>query len=136
MYDDNTNDPVFLSYVNSAVAYANATALFGSGLGAFQTTIQGQMNTFAPDGSTDPTVVAGYKAIYDTTVNKILTSPIGQIELLFANNADGAIRITAALQHPFSQGRIHITSSDPMDYPIIDPNYLNHPAGALSPPAC
>ena len=91
------------------------------------------MNTFAPDGSTDPTVIAGYKAIHDTTVNKILTSPVGQIELLFANNADGAIRITAALQHPFSQGRIYITSSNPMDYPIIDPNYLNHPAGTLFP---
>lgn len=113
----------------------NATALFGGGLGALQTSILGQVDNFAPDGSSDTTVVAGYKAIYDTTVNKILTSPVGQIELLFANNADGAIRITAALQHPFSQGRIYITSSNPMDYPTIDPNYLSHPAGMYLPAA-
>jgi choline dehydrogenase len=126
---------VFLSYVNSAVAYANSTALFGTGLGALQASILAQADGFNPDGSSDETVIAGYKAIYDTTVNKILTSPIGQIELLFANNADGSIRITAALQHPFSQGRIYITSSDPMDYPIIDPNYLSHPAGTFLPTA-
>lgn len=131
VYVDNTDeqsDPVFLSYVNSAVAYANSTALFGSGVGALQASIINQAADFNPDGSSDETVIAGYKAIYDTTVNTILTSPVAQIELLFANNADGSIRITVCLQHPFSQGRIYITSSNPMDYPTIDPNYLSHPA--------
>lgn len=129
--DDNgeQNDPVFLSYVNSAVAYVNATALFGSGLDAFQSSIIGQVNEFTPAASSEASVTAGYKAIYDTTVNKILTSPVGQIELLFANNDDGAIRITASLQRPYSQGQIYINSSNPIDYPVINPNYLTHPAG-------
>jgi hypothetical protein len=49
------------------------------------------------------------------------------------SDSNGDIGITAALQHPYSHGRIYINSSDPMDYPIIDPNYLANPAGKLSP---
>jgi choline dehydrogenase len=33
----------------------------------------------------------------------------------------------AVLEHPFSRGSVHITSSDPSAYPAIDPNYLAHP---------
>jgi len=40
----------------------------------------------------------------------------------------GSIAIQAALQHPFSQGRLYINSSSPFDYPVIDPQYLSHPA--------
>lgn len=127
------DDPVFLSYVNSAVAYVNATTFFGTGLGALQSSIVGQIDDFPPPGSSDATVMAGYKAIYETTVNTILTSPIGQLEMLLANNADGAIRITASLQHPYSQGQIYINSSNPVDYPVINPNYLAHPAGMCFP---
>lgn len=123
------NDPVFLSYVNSATGYVNATAIFGDGVKDFQTGILGQVEEFTPKASSDAGVIAGYKAIYATTANTILTSPIGQIELLLATNSAGAIRITAALQHPFSHGQIYINSSNPIDYPVIDPNYLAHPAG-------
>ncbi|KZW02210.1 putative glucose-methanol-choline oxidoreductase [Exidia glandulosa HHB12029] len=122
------NDPVFLSFVNSATGYVNATAIFGAGVSEFQNGINGQVDQFTPKASSGATVVAGYKSIYSVTANKILTSPIGQIELLLATNAAGAIRITAALQHPFSHGQIYINSSNPMDYPVIDPNYLAHPA--------
>ncbi len=31
------------------------------------------------------------------------------------------------LMHPFSRGSVHINSSDPTDYPVIDPNYLSNP---------
>ncbi|KIX08757.1 uncharacterized protein Z518_03414 [Rhinocladiella mackenziei CBS 650.93] len=121
------NDPVFLSYVNSAVAYANATVLFGAGAGDLQSQIMDQINNFVPTtGDTD--VIAGYKAIYSTTANDIVASPIGLVELLIGNDIDGAIRIGAALQHPFSHGQIYITSSNPLDYPVINPNYLTHPA--------
>ncbi|KAG8897170.1 hypothetical protein FRC01_011460 [Tulasnella sp. 417] len=34
--------------------------------------------------------------------------------------------LTAALQHPFSRGTVHITSSDPLTKPAIDPKYLSH----------
>lgn len=73
-------------------------------------------------------MIAGYKAIYNTTATTIFNSPVGQVELLLANNDYGDIAITAALQHPYSHGSITINSSNPMDYPVIDPNYLSHPA--------
>lgn len=34
--------------------------------------------------------------------------------------------IFSALEHPFSRGSVHITSSSALDYPAIDPNYLAH----------
>jgi hypothetical protein len=74
-------------------------------------------------------VVAGYKAIYNTTINTFFSSPIPQVELLIGNNLNGTINIGAAIQHPFSHGQISINSSNPMDYPVINPNYLTHPAG-------
>jgi choline dehydrogenase len=121
-------DRTFLSYVNSAVAYVNATNLFGAGLGILQTQIQSQIDQYVPDTSTDQSVIAGYKAIYDVTANTILTSPIGQIELVMGLMTDGIIQIGANLQHPFSHGSITINSANPLDYPLVNPNYLSHPA--------
>lgn len=121
----------FLSYVNSAVAYINSTNIFGAGAEDFKNTILSQLDSSAAAAGTDETVVAGYKAIYETTVNKIFSSPVGQIELLIGNNLNGSINIGACIQHPFSHGQISINSSNPMDYPLINPNYLTHPAGKL-----
>ena len=55
--------------------------------------------------STDPTVVAGYKAIYNATV-QLMGTPVGQVELLLSltgatSSTDKIIAIQAALQHPF-----------------------------------
>ncbi|KAK4546473.1 hypothetical protein LTR36_002150 [Oleoguttula mirabilis] len=36
--------------------------------------------------------------------------------------------ILGVLEHPLSRGNVHINSSDPASYPIIDPHYLEHPA--------
>lgn len=82
--------------------------------------------------STDPTVIEGYKAIYNATAN-FLNSPAGQIEILLsltgtAQAGDRSVAIQAALQHPFSQGRIYITSANAFDPPVIDPNYFSHSA--------
>lgn len=131
MYEDedpSINDPAFLSYINSAVAYAGADILFGDQVAGLKGTIMGQMEQYTPDSSSDPSVVAGYEAIYSATANTILPSKLGLVELLAGNNVDGAIRIGAALQHPFSHGSITISSANPMDYPVIDPSYLKHPA--------
>lgn len=35
------------------------------------------------------------------------------------------ITLAAVLEHPFSRGSIHINSSDPAVYPLIDPKYLS-----------
>ena len=131
IYDDNgseSNDPAFLSYVNDAVAYVNSSALFGTGVDDLQSAIASQMSTYTPSSDYDATVSAGYKAIYNMTASSIIPSPIGLIELLIGNNVDGAIRIGATLQHPFSHGQITINSNDPIDYPVIDPAYLTHPS--------
>jgi choline dehydrogenase-like flavoprotein len=37
--------------------------------------------------------------------------------------------LSAVLQHPFSRGTVHITSSDPLVKPAVDPNYLSKPFG-------
>ena len=45
-------------------------------------------------------------------------------------NLEDTVSLGASIQHPFSQGRIYINSSNPMDYPTIDPTYLTNPADA------
>ncbi|KAJ9613110.1 hypothetical protein H2200_003051 [Cladophialophora chaetospira] len=122
------SEATFLSYVNSATAYVNASVLFGDGVGSLQSSINSEVDQYIPNTSTDSGVIDGFKAIYDTTANTILTSPIGLIELVIGLTTDGVIQIGANLQHPFSHGQISINSSNPLDYPVINPNYLNHPA--------
>lgn len=129
----------FLSFINSAIAYANSTDLFGL---AFPAQLQQELlanvsadaQTLVP--SNDDTVREGYKAIYTTTAEKLLTTQIGQVELLLsltgtANGGASSIAVQAAIQHPYSQGRIYINSSDPFTYPVIDPNYFSHPIDLL-----
>ncbi|CAI7583765.1 unnamed protein product [Penicillium crustosum] len=124
------NDSKFLTYIDSAVAYVNATAMYGSKVDEYESKFLASIDQYAPNTTYDDGVVTGYKAICNTT-SKIFETPTGQIELLFMNSdANGDIGITAALQHPFSHGRIYINSSNPMDFPVIDPNYLDNPADA------
>ncbi|KAF8521572.1 alcohol oxidase [Hysterangium stoloniferum] len=130
----------FLSFINSAIAYANSTDLFGLDFPAqfeqeILANLSANVGTLVP--SQDTTVLEGYKAIYATTAEKFMTSQVGQVELLLsltgtANGGDNSIAIQAALQHPFSHGRIYINTSDPFDYPVIDPQYFSHPADALT----
>ncbi|KGO75825.1 Glucose-methanol-choline oxidoreductase [Penicillium italicum] len=122
------NDPKFLTYIDSAVAYVNSTAMYGSKVNEYDSKFIASIDQYAPNTTYDAGVVTGYKAICNTT-SKIFNGSTGQIELLFMNSdANGDIGITAALQHPFSHGRIYINSSNPMDFPVIDPNYLGNPA--------
>ena len=83
--------------------------------------------------SQDPGVLEGYKALYLTNAQKFLVSPVGQVEfLLYATGASGGgqqtISVQFALQHPYSQGRLYITTNDTFDYPSLDPRVLSHPA--------
>ncbi|CAI7611644.1 unnamed protein product [Penicillium palitans] len=127
---EDKNNSKFLTYIDSAVAYVNATAMYGSKVDEYESKFLASIDQYAPNTTYDDGVVTGYKAISNTT-SKIFETPTGQIELLFMNSdANGDIGITAALQHPFSHGRIYINSSNPMDFPVIDPNYLDNPADA------
>ncbi|GAM40240.1 hypothetical protein TCE0_038f12428 [Talaromyces pinophilus] len=119
------NDTLYLSYIDSAIAYVNSTLMYGDNLGSLQKNITTQVDSYTLNTTYDAGVIAGYKAIANMTATTILESSIGQIELLFMNSdSNGDIGITAALQHPYSHGRIHINSSNPLDYPVIDPNYM------------
>jgi choline dehydrogenase len=116
--------------VNSGIAYVNGSRLF-NGDAAFTTFINGIDNsttasaTLAPTNSTAG--IAGYKAIYDATLQKIYPNS-GLIEILFSLNAGSQITVQAALQIPLSQGRQTLKSASVYDQPLIDPNYFSHPA--------
>ncbi|CAE6515263.1 unnamed protein product [Rhizoctonia solani] len=129
---ENGTSAPFLSFVNSAIAYANITDLFGDWAPTFQQQVRANMsdnvNALVPS---DPRVKAGYQAVYEATTEKILMSQAGQVELLFSltgsSQGSDTIAIQAALQHPFSQGHLYINSTDPFDPPVIDPRYLSNP---------
>lgn len=54
-----------------------------------------------------------------------LTPGEANITKLFGNESPGSyFTLLAILEHPFSRGSVHIQSSDPTVYPLIDPNYL------------
>ncbi|KAI0053551.1 GMC oxidoreductase [Auriscalpium vulgare] len=123
----------FLSFVNSATAYVNVTALFGDSAGAFQTAVSGAMESSAASlvPSQDATVVEGYRAIYNVS-QQLLSSPLGHVEILLnlieTPAGPQSIGIQIALQRPFSQGYLYINSNNTFDYPLIDPKYLSHDA--------
>jgi len=60
-------------------------------------------------------------------------SPLGHVEILFyatgnTGSQQQTISIQVALQHPFSQGRLYISTNNAFDNPIIDPQYFSHSA--------
>jgi choline dehydrogenase-like flavoprotein len=133
----NTSDPrattnEFLSYVNDAIAYADTSDLVGDA-NSYSSDLMSQLDAaVAALPSTDETVIAGYKAVYQVSADTLLKSSSGQVELLLAltgsSYASDTIPIQAALQRPFSHGRLYINSTDPTVAPIIDPHYMSHPS--------
>ncbi|KIO34158.1 GMC oxidoreductase [Tulasnella calospora MUT 4182] len=129
-----TSNPI-ASFVNSAIAYTNITDLLGDYASAFQQEVIANMsastNDRALNPSSDPTVTKGYQAIYQATVDTMLT-PAGQVELLLAMTGTSAgqdtFAVQAGLQHPFSTGELYIATPNPFDYPVINPNYFSHQA--------
>ena len=107
-----------MSFINSATAYANITDLLGpDSVSSFQSQISSALSTslttLVPSQYNE--VKLGYQTIYNTTLS-LLNTPIGQIELLLsltgtAVGGDQSVAIQAALQHPFSQGRLWITTN-------------------------
>ncbi|KAG8897647.1 hypothetical protein FRB99_008013 [Tulasnella sp. 403] len=134
-YPNGTNNPE-QSFINSAIAYSNITDLLGSYASTLHDQIVANLTAFVNDRSknpsADPAVTAGYQAIYKANADMVM-SQIGQVELLLsltgtAQGGAGSFAVQAALQHPFSQGQLYISTSNPFDYPKIDPGYFSHPA--------
>ncbi|KIY62258.1 GMC oxidoreductase [Cylindrobasidium torrendii FP15055 ss-10] len=122
--------PEFGSYINSATAYVNLTAILGeSARNDFLATISDAAAASAAlVPSTSSEVVTGYKNMYAKALDLLQNTQVGSIELLFALTGDGTFGVQAGLQHPFSPGHISLNSSSAFDYPIIDPGYLSHSA--------
>ena len=77
-------------------------------------------------------VQAGYNATYSADINDILSSPVGQAEILLSNTGTYGgypdsitVQIQAALQHPMSRGSVTINSTSVFDSPQIDAGYLS-----------
>jgi len=93
----------FLSFVNSATAYINLTTLLGSSASSFQSDVANAFSNSSMllgDGQ-DPTVIAGFDAIYNVS-QRLLDSPLGHIEVLLSLMGKGqVVNIQVALQRPF-----------------------------------
>lgn len=73
----------------------------------------------------------GYEAIYNATLNTLLNSPAGQIEILLSHRRPGRCVALTAPQRPFSQGHIHILFDDPFALPVIDSQRLTRNADTV-----
>ncbi|KAF5379450.1 hypothetical protein D9615_006577 [Tricholomella constricta] len=124
---DFSKQPATMSFVNSAIAYINASTLFGDSAELERRVAAALDSSVQTVPSKSNEVIEGYKAIYGAS-QKFLTQAVGQIELLLSINSPKAITIQAALQHPFSQGRVYIDSKSAFDPIVIDPQYFSHPA--------
>ncbi|EPQ56218.1 glucose-methanol-choline oxidoreductase [Gloeophyllum trabeum ATCC 11539] len=130
--DATSSSPEFLSFINSATAYINISTLVADP-NTFKSEIAGALDSSASSlvPSQYSQVVNGYKAIYNTNLNDLFTTSVGQMEILLSLVGDKSVAIQAALQRPFSQGRIYINSANPFDSPVIDPGYLTHSADVV-----
>ncbi|KAF8891890.1 GMC oxidoreductase [Mucidula mucida] len=128
LYANGLRTPEFTSYINSATAYVNLTAIMGES--ARSELVQSIADAADTSASLVPSqyqeVVAGYRSMYSKAVELFQNTPVGNIELLLAITGAGAVGIQAGLQHPMSPGHIYINSSSAFDYPVIDPGYLSH----------
>ncbi|TFK48521.1 alcohol oxidase [Heliocybe sulcata] len=134
--DATSSSAPFLSFINSATAYVNISELISSPQ-EFQQEISSALassaSTLVPSQYSQ--VVDGYKAIYNTNLNDLFMTGVGQMEILLSltGTSYGAqtVAIQAALQRPYSQGRIYIKTANAFDAPVIDPGYLSHSADVV-----
>lgn len=116
------------SFVNSAVAYVPGETLFGPDewhtlLATIRTNQSEAVGGIYHDAPSS--VRAGYEATYAAQERVLRDGGAGApVEFLFALSY-GQVHIIAALQAPFSRGRIGVTSPDPFAAPHIDPRYLS-----------
>lgn len=117
-----TGDKKVDSYTNSATAFASSEQIMGSGLQDYLNQVTKNRTAAVKALPAPDPVKAGYDAIYQAKVD-MLNSSVGQMELLLSLTF-GSIQVQAALQHAMSHGTIMINTTDPFDYPIIDPRYM------------
>ncbi|KAF8991165.1 GMC oxidoreductase-domain-containing protein [Cyathus striatus] len=128
---DFSHTPEFLSSINNAIAFLNLSTLFShsrNDMLAMKTSVSNSLNAsvaFVPSQYSE--VKEGYKMIYKLNAEKFLPEE-PQLEFLLNVINPGVVKVQAALQHPFSTGRVYINSSNPFDQAVVDPQYFSHPA--------
>ncbi|KAJ6532258.1 hypothetical protein DFH09DRAFT_1182534 [Mycena vulgaris] len=117
------------TYLNEATAYPSIADLMGTDASTWASglDVSTALSTAVTAASMDSTVEAGVKAQYAILSEWAASSNIGQVELIFNmfGSAASMIGIQFCVQHAFSRGYIHITSSSAFDSPEINPNYLS-----------
>ena len=80
---ENGTSAPFLSFINSAIAYANITDLFGDWAPTFHEQLKANLTASIEGlGSVDDRVKKGYRAVYETTMDKLLMTQAGQVGLI------------------------------------------------------
>ncbi|WFD27260.1 hypothetical protein MNAN1_002256 [Malassezia nana] len=117
-----TGNPVQDSYVNSAVAYVGGAAVMKDQWQSYLDSVKNnQTNAVNAYDAPEP-VKSGYNLTY-SMVYDLVQKNVPVMEILFALTY-GNIQVQHAIQHAFSRGSVLINSTDPFDYPIVDPRYL------------
>ncbi|WWC98368.1 hypothetical protein V866_005259 [Kwoniella sp. B9012] len=119
------------TYVNEAVGYPSMNDVMDSEDEAtsYATNIADQMDTTVANVKSwldlPDTVVTGLKAQYNI-MQQWFTSDVGQLEIILTMLGKGGneMGIQVALQHPWSRGKILISSTDPFTQPDINPDYF------------
>ncbi|WVW80638.1 hypothetical protein I302_102624 [Kwoniella bestiolae CBS 10118] len=119
------------TYVNEAVGYPSMNDVMDSEEEAtsYASNIASQMDSTVANVKSwldlPDNVVTGLKAQYDI-MQKWFTSDVGQLEIILTMLGKGGneMGIQVALQHPWSRGKILISSTDPFTQPMINPDYF------------
>ncbi|SHO78726.1 Uncharacterized protein MSYG_3073 [Malassezia sympodialis ATCC 42132] len=119
---DITGNPEQDSFINSAVAYVPGPGIMKDQWNSYIDSVKNnQTNAVNAYDAPDP-VKSGYNLTYSTVLN-LLQKNVPAIEILFSLTF-GNIQVQHAIQHAFSRGSILINTTDPFDYPLVDPRYL------------
>ncbi|KAF9522776.1 hypothetical protein CPB83DRAFT_800200 [Crepidotus variabilis] len=117
----------FNSFINDAVSFGNMSLLLNGGESTFQKQLlnltDAAVNKLVPSSSAE--VKAGYKKIYNLMATTFFDKA-PQVELLMSLITPDVVAIQAAIQHPYSIGRVYVNSSNPWDAALIDPNFHSH----------
>ncbi|KAK5118867.1 hypothetical protein LTR62_000076 [Meristemomyces frigidus] len=151
--DDLANETIFNAaydqYVANHTSYLTLVALGGAFLSApqvlsnvtEQATFVQEINTTVCQnpGSTDLTQEQFKLILQDFLAGKEITQHMNfasgtnpesandTTKIFVSPNPGNFFTLLGVLEHPFSRGTVHINSSGPSAYSVIDPHYLEHP---------
>lgn len=126
-----THDGIMTSTM-STLAFMSLKTITGGNNTAYKETLS-TLDTWLNGKSLTPLQSKQYKIqkrwIREETVPEMefLMVPVGGFTSTAPANGTSYVIVGAVLQHPFSRGSVHINSSNPLEQPSIDPNYLSSP---------